>query len=231
MEIHEYMTAKGAFMLRMLRMSDQLTDAEIEDIRKATSSATRMAPIKLENLVMREFVIGDVDGLLQANLVSTIKEAEALTVEIIRDAGMVKRKRAELAILLPINQEGNEDELMVGRVGVRIVDDVNTIGADRSLKRLFDAWPAKMMHKRRLHLLYVFSSQFENDVTIGMKALPAFIEAFAQMEKKDARDDDIATDSDSETVWHLLKGREIPLPRIDDGTLKGSMVFWLNNPS
>jgi hypothetical protein len=76
------MSAKGAFMMRMLRLSKRLTDAEIEDIRKATSSAVSMAPIKLEHLVMREFVIGDVDALFQAGLAPTVKEAERLAVGI-----------------------------------------------------------------------------------------------------------------------------------------------------
>jgi hypothetical protein len=38
MEIREYMSAKGAFMLEMLRLSNQLTDAEIKDIRRVTNS-------------------------------------------------------------------------------------------------------------------------------------------------------------------------------------------------
>jgi hypothetical protein len=121
MEIREYMSAKGALMLKMLRLSNQLTDAEIEDIRRATSSAVRMAPIKVENRVMREFVIGDVRALVQAGLAHTSRTAEELAVEIIRNAGMTKREHAELVVLAREGGDGDGDARMVGRVGVRII--------------------------------------------------------------------------------------------------------------
>jgi hypothetical protein len=152
-EIHEYMKAKSAFMIKMLRLSCQLTDAEIEDIRRATSPAQRMAPIKLEHLMMREFVIGDVDGLSQAGLAPTIREAEALTVKIIRDAGMVKRTHAELAVLGREDREGSEDVKMVGRMAVRIIECVTTIAADGSLRRVLDAMPTESKRVGRMSFL------------------------------------------------------------------------------
>jgi hypothetical protein len=107
MEIHEYMTAKGTFMLRMLRLSGQLTDTEIEDIRRATRSATRMAPIKLDNLVMREFVIGDVDAVFEAKLAPTLIEAIELVVEIIHNAGKAKRSEHTLSLLFSFERIGD----------------------------------------------------------------------------------------------------------------------------
>jgi hypothetical protein len=87
-----------------------------------------MAPIKVENLVMREFVIIDVRALVQAGLAHTSRAAEELAVEIIRNAGMTKGKHAELVVLVVLAREGERgdggedcDARMVGRVGVRII--------------------------------------------------------------------------------------------------------------
>jgi hypothetical protein len=227
MEIHEYMSAKSVFMMKMLRLSGQLTNAEIEDIRRATSAAVRMAPIKLGHLVMREFVIGDVDALLRAGLAPTIQDAEELAVSIIRDAGMVKRKHAELAILERGDREGGQDVQMVGRLGVRIVEDGGTIAADKSLRRVLDAIPTELGPVGRMIMLYVFVDPRRDDATMVRKALDAFVLALEQTLQKNGSDDETATDTDSETVWHLLRGSK--LLRIDNGDVKGGLIFQVNS--
>jgi hypothetical protein len=223
MEIHEYMSAKSAFMMKMLRLSNQLTDAEIEDIRRATSAALRIAPIRLGNLVMREFVIGDVDALLRAGLAPTTREAEELAVEIIRNAGMVKRKHAELAILIREDQKGIEDVQIVGRVGVRIVEDVSAIAVDGSLRRVLDAMPKGLKRVDRMNLLYAFFDPRKHNATIARKALEAFVPALAQTVQKNQDEHSGATNTDSETVWHLLRGSK--LLKIDNSDIKEGIVF------
>jgi len=225
MEIHKYMNAKSEFMMKMLRLAHQLTDAEIEDIRKATSSAVRMAPIRSENFVMRECVIGDVDALLQANLVSTMKEAEELAVEIIRDAGMVERKHVELMILIREDGYGSEDVQMVGRVGVRIVEDGATKTADGSLRRVLAATPTESKSVGRLNLLYVFIDPRNDDASIIKKALDAFAPALAQTGQEDKHEHSTITESASETVWNLLEGST--RLKIDNGNVKGGMVYQI----
>jgi hypothetical protein len=226
MEIHEYMSAKSAFMMKMLRLSKQLTDAEIEDIRRATSSALRMAPIKLEHLVMREFVISDVDALLQAGLAPTIREAEELAVGIIRDAGMAKRKHAELAILTREDCEGAAEVQMLGRVGVRIIEDAITFAADGSLRQVLDTLPTEPNRVGRMSLLYAFFDPRRDNASTAKNALDAFVLALEQtVRKKGEHGTTIGTDS--ETVWHLLKGSK--LLRIDDGNVKGGMVFLIDS--
>jgi hypothetical protein len=228
MEIHEYMSAKSAFMMKMLRLSKQLTDAEIEDIRRATSSAVRMAPIKLEHFVMREFVIGDVDALLRAGLAPTMREAEELVVEIIRNGGMVKRKHVELAVLVREDREGGGEVQMVGRVGVRIVDDVSTITADGSLRRVLDAMPTEPKRVGRINLLYAFFDPRNDDATTARNALDAFVPALAQTVQKNGGEQGTAIDTDSETVWHLFRGSK--LLQIDNGSVKGGMVSLIDSP-
>jgi hypothetical protein len=226
MEIHEYMNAKSAFMMKMLRISNQLTDTEIEDIRRATSSALRMAPIRFDNFMMREFVISDVDLLLQARLAPTIKEAEELAVEIIKHAGMAKRKHAELAILVRENRERDEDVQMVGRVGVRIIEDVTTIAADKTLVRVLDAMPTEAKRVGRISLLYVFFDPRRGNAAIARNALDAFVLALAETVEKKNTEHGTPISTDSETVWHLLKGSK--LFKIDHSNLEEDIVFEVN---
>jgi hypothetical protein len=226
MEIHQYMSAKSAFMLKMLRLSNQLTGAEIEDIRRATSSAVRIVPIRLGHLVMREFVINDVDALVQAGLAPTMREAEELAVIIIRNAGMAKRKHAELAVLVRDDEEGGEVSRLVGRVGVSIVEDINTISADGALRQVLDAMPAELKGKGHMNLLYAFFDPRRDDATMAKNALDVFKQGLTQTVQVN---DGTATDTDSETVWHLLEGSE--LLRIDDSNVEGVMVFQINVPT
>jgi hypothetical protein len=228
MEIHEYMSAKSVFMMKMLRLSGQLTGAEIEDIRRATSAAVRMAPIKLEHLVMREFVIGDADALLQAGLAPTRREAEELVVGIITDAGMAKRKHAELAILVRGDREGGEDLQVVGRVGVRIIEDGGTIAADGSLTRVLDAMPMNSRRVGRMGLFYAFVDPRRDDANVARNALDAFALALEQtVQRNDGDQHSTAIDTNLEIVWHLL--RDSKLLRIDDGNVEGGMVFQINS--
>ncbi|KAH3996242.1 hypothetical protein HBH98_117510 [Parastagonospora nodorum] len=220
MEIHEYMKAKGAFMMRMLKLSNQLTDAEIEDIRTATSSAIRMAPIQLEHLFMREFVISDVDGLQQAGLATTTKEAEELVVDIIRNGGMTKRKHVELAILARGNQDESEGKQIMGRVGIRMIEDCATVATDGSLRRVLDAIPTELK-RGRMYLLYAFCDPKTDDATMMRIALDAFISALAQVAPKRSSEQGATL----ETVWHLLEGRK--LSKLDNACVEGAAVFLI----
>jgi hypothetical protein len=222
LEIHEYMKAKGAFMMKMLKLSHQLTDAEIEDIRTATSSAVRIAPIQLEHLFMREFVISDVDGLQQAGLATTTKEAEELVVDIIRNGGMTKRKHAELAILARGSQDGSEENQVMGRVGIRMIEYGATVTTDGSLRRVLDAIPTESK-RGRMYLLYAFCDPRTEDATMMRIALDAFISALAQTAPKRSSEQGATL----ETVWHLLEGRK--LSKFDNTCVKGATVFLIGN--
>lgn len=228
MEIHEYMKAKGTFMIKMLKISNQLTDAEIEEIRTATNSAVRMAPIQLEHLFMREFVISDVDGLQQAGLATTVKEAEELVVGIIRNGGMTKRKHAELAIFARGNPDGSEDEHIVGRVGVRIIENGTTVAADRSLKRVLDTIPRESK-RGCMYLLYVFCNPNIDDATMAGIALDAFIPALAQTAPRRSIGQGATLETDPETVWNLLEGRK--LSKVDNACVKRATFFLVENPT
>jgi hypothetical protein len=225
MEIHEYMSAKSTFMMKML--SHQLIDAEIEDIRKATSSAVRMAPIRLAHLMLREFVIGDVDAHLQTGLVSTLKEVEGLAVEILRDAGMVKRKHVELANLVRKDRAGSEVVQMVGRVGVKIVEDEQTKTADGSLRRVLNAIPTESKPVGRMGLLYVFIDPRRDDEGIAREALDVFPPVLSQTVQGMKDEDGTATGTDLETVWHLLESST--LVQMYNGNVIGGIVFSIGS--
>lgn len=224
------MTAKGAFMLRMLRLSGQLTDTEIEDIRRATRSATHMAPIKLHNLVMREFVIGDVDAVFEAKLAPTLIEAIELVVDIIQNAGKAKRTHAELALLIREDRGRGEELHMVGRVGIRILKSDDPIDFDGTLRREIGKKKTGCERPSYIHILYVFIDRRRGSAMIGRTALPAFMEAVPQTVQNDGSEDAIAPDTDSETVWNLLRGKQLPLTRIDSNELRHGMIYWIDGP-
>lgn len=65
LEIHEYVNLKGQLVQHLLQLSGALTKEETDEIKMATGSAKRTYPIRTENLVLREFVITDVQGLVE----------------------------------------------------------------------------------------------------------------------------------------------------------------------
>jgi hypothetical protein len=60
-------------------------------------------------------------------------------------------------------------------------------------------------------------------------ALDAFIAALAQTVQKNDGKHSTTTDIDSETVWKLLSGST--LLKIDDGNVKGGMIFQIDSPT
>jgi hypothetical protein len=125
-EIHAYMRRKSSFVLDMLARTRALSNHEIDALRAALSAPKRLDPIRTANLTLREFVIGDVQGVLDAGLAPTKEDAEALVINIIQDAGKTPRNHTQLAAL--------DDGVLIGRVGARVVRDDEVV--DTKLQKL-----------------------------------------------------------------------------------------------
>jgi hypothetical protein len=122
-----------------------------------------------------------------------------LAVEITRNAGMVKRKHAELADLVREDREDSEDIQLMGRLGVSILEDVDTITAGGSLRRVLDAMPLETKRVGHISLLSAFfDSRRADAITIAKNVLDAFISALAQTAQKNNSTATTA-DTDSET--------------------------------
>lgn len=176
LEIHEYMNLKGQFVLHLLELSGALTKEEIDEIKTATSSAKRIYAIKTENLVLREFIITDVQGLAEAKLCKTMGEAQKLAIEIIQDAGNGIRRRMELAILL---EEGDKTK-MIGRAGMRLMGRGSET-ADGELIKVIGKLLDELAEGEEIMILYIFFNP-EMDVRGFLdEALAAFLPASAKI--------------------------------------------------
>lgn len=169
------MNLKGAFVFHLLELSDALTKEEIDEIRKSTGSAKRTYPIKTENLVLREFIITDVQGLVAANLSGTTKDAQRLAIEIIQDAGNSVRKRMELAILLAENEKR-----MIGRVGFRVIGKGSET-ADGEMIKVVDQTLNDLSKGEELAILYIFIDPQLKDRGPLDEALNAFLPVSAKI--------------------------------------------------
>lgn len=136
-EIHEYMTRKNDMVSRLLELSGGVSKEELEEIGRANRKGERFAPVRTASLLLREFVIGDLEGLYKLLLASndtvaqdrdkssdiTMKEAEKLIVEIIQNAPQVPREHIELAVLHahdPSQETESTNASFIGRVSARI---------------------------------------------------------------------------------------------------------------
>jgi hypothetical protein len=81
-----------------------------------------------------------------------------------------------------------------------------------------------------MDILYVFIDRRRGSAMIGRTALPAFMEAIPQTVQNDGGEDGIATDTDFETVWNLLRGKQLPLTKLDDSNIRYGMVYWIDGP-
>lgn len=156
-EIHAYMRRKSSFVLDMLARTGALNDDEMDALRAALSAPRRLDPIRTANLTLREFVIGDVQDVLNAALASTKEDAEALVINIIQNAGKTPRTHTQLAALA--------DGILVGRVGARVVRDEEIADAKlRELPLLDDS-------------MVVFASFVPSNVALAQEAVTALLGA------------------------------------------------------
>jgi hypothetical protein len=125
-EIHAYMRRKSSFVLDMLARTGALSQHEMDALRSALSAPKRLDPIRTANLTLREFVIGDVQGVLDAGLAPTKEDAENLVINIIQDAGKTPRNHTQLAAL--------DRRVLIGCVGARVVRDDEVV--DTKLQKL-----------------------------------------------------------------------------------------------
>ena len=156
-EIHAYMRRKSSFVLDMLVRTGALSDSEMDALRAALSTPKRLDPIRTANLMLREFVIADVQHVFDGALASTKEDAEALVVRIIQDAGKTPRTHTQLAALA--------DGALVGRVGARVVRDEEI--ADVKLRDL-PLSDGSMI---------VFASFVPSKMTLAQEAITAFLGA------------------------------------------------------
>lgn len=208
LEIHEYMNLKGQFVLNLLKLSGALTEDEIDEIRIATSSAKRSYPIKTGNLVLREFIITDVQGLTEAKLCKTMGEAQKLAIEIIQDAGNGVRRRMELAIFL----EEGEKTKMIGRVGMRFMERGSGT-VDGELMKMVGKLLDELAEGEEIMIFY-FLFNPEVDVR-GLldEALEAFLPASAKIM--------------GHKLQTALEGQERngELKKLDKGTIKNGGIY------
>lgn len=135
LEIHGYMAKKNAMVLRLLELSGGVSNEELEDIRRANFPRERLEPIKTERLLLREFVIGDTNGLSELESAPrnvshqdwpsrTMEEVQNMAVEIIQNANKIPREHFELAVLLryPPN---SADHQLIGRVGAKVIRPID----------------------------------------------------------------------------------------------------------
>jgi len=123
MDIVEYVEAKTDIIQKILAKAGLLSEEEREAISHANRKHERFAAIKTERLVLREFVMGDVEALYglesRGEVVryqnygpKTRKEAEGDVVAIIRGSSEVPRRHFELAV--------THKGVFVGRVGAMV---------------------------------------------------------------------------------------------------------------
>jgi hypothetical protein len=205
------MNLKGAFVFHLLELSGALTTEEIDKIRTATSSAKRTYPVKTANLVLREFIITDVQGLVASGVCQTTKDAEKLAIEIIQDAGNSVRKRMELAVLL---SKGKETKL-IGRVGTRLIRK-GTETADSKLVKVIGETVNSLREDEEIMVLYIFLDPELEDQGFAKEALDAFILASANImgHKLTAGSDMVG-----------IRG----LKRFDESPIKGSEMYQVIN--
>lgn len=170
------MNLKGRFVLHLLQLSGALSPEEIDEIKVATGSAKRTYPIETENLVLREFIITDVQGLVEAKLCKTMGEAQKLAIEIIQDAGDSVRRSMELVIL---GKEG-EGMRMIGRVGMRVMGrGCETV--DSKLIEVIEKALDELVKGEEIKVLYTFMNPEMNVRGLIDEALAAFLQASSEI--------------------------------------------------
>lgn len=151
------MRRKSSFVLDMLVRTGALSDEEMNALRAALSAPKRLDPIRTANLTLREFVIGDVQGVLDGGLVATKEDAEALVVGIVQNAGRTPRTHTQLAALV--------DGALVGYVGARVVRDEEIADTKH--------WDLPLSDDS----MVVFASFVPSKGELAQEAVTAFLEA------------------------------------------------------
>jgi hypothetical protein len=161
-EIHAYMRRKSSFVLDMLARTGALSDDEMNALRVALSTPKRFDPIRTANLTLREFVIADVQGVLDAGLAPTKEDAEALVINIIQDAGKTPRNHTQLAALA--------DGVLVGRVGGRVLREDEVVDIKLQELQLNDS------------SIVIFAFFMPLKVVLEQEAIYMFIDALKEKE-------------------------------------------------
>lgn len=189
-EIHEYMARKSDVVSRLLELSGGVGKEELENIRRANRKGERLAPVRTERLLLREFIAGDLEGLRELLLESineevvqrhnpdpshTIEEAEKMIVEIIQDAGKVPREHVELAVFLvhdPSHETEPIDPTFVGRVGAKI-SWLSNSHCDAKISGLGSTTSNPSLKQRVISLYCLFKPAFQRQ-GCDIEAMRAF---------------------------------------------------------
>lgn len=167
--IIDYLEAKGVVIQKILKASGFLSRQELAAIEKANMKGERFGALKTQRLVLREFVMKDVDGYfeLESNEENaryqtwpprTKAQARQLVLDNIRNHNAVPRTNFELAV----DHEGR----FIGRVGAKLSPTS------------YDKLPGEKMIKQVTHASLWFS--FLPSVQgqgYATEAMTAFIEA------------------------------------------------------
>ena len=133
MNIVDYGEAKSGIMQKNLRASGLLSDEELKEMEEANKRIERIGAIKTQRLLLREFVLTDVDGYFglesQAEVVRyqtfgplSRDEARQCVANVIKNSSAVPRTHFELAV-----EFGG---VFVGRVGASVKRIAEESGAD-----------------------------------------------------------------------------------------------------
>ena len=128
--IVDYIEAKGDVIQKILKEAGLLSDEELASIHAANLKGERFGAIKTERLVLREFVMADVEALhalesipevvrYQTYLPKSKEQARDDVVQIVRNAQAKPGVHVELAVIY--------EDRFIGRVGANVKREKNDI--------------------------------------------------------------------------------------------------------
>ena len=140
--IDEYVEGKSAVIQWILKEARMLSEEELGAVKQANERSGRVSRIETKRLVLREFVMGDVDALwrlegqeevvrYQVRGPMTRERARKYVADLVRDSFAVPRSVVELAVTC----DGN----FIGRVGAKITGGKEE-GGDEKERRHVSLW-------------------------------------------------------------------------------------------
>ncbi|KAJ4289076.1 hypothetical protein N0V90_011418 [Kalmusia sp. IMI 367209] len=180
-------------------------------LRENKSIREEYAQFKLalsQRLLLREFVIGDVQALQAAESTRTMQETETMLVEMIKEAGKAPRRHIDLAVLVLGNMDNGEAPRLVGRASA-VVDDlaerIHSKGIPWESEATGELGDIEKI-EGKISVYVLIDSQLE-DQSLVFEARDAFLRTLANFIGKKAPDTkkDTAQDQRNVTGMELLE--------------------------
>ncbi|KAF2652398.1 acyl-CoA N-acyltransferase [Lophiostoma macrostomum CBS 122681] len=139
--IVDYVEAKGDVLQKILKEADLLSEEELAAIHAANLKGQRFSPVKTKRLVLREFVMADVQAFYELESIPemvryqnwpprTMEQAREEVVKTVKDSNARPRTHVELAVV--------HEEKFIGRVGA-MISPGDDVGREGKLKHA-DLW-------------------------------------------------------------------------------------------